>query len=64
MKDLTEALLIEMERRADALVEACDKDPGELSRYDLKDTYNDVRHKAEAVAKDVTELCARARVSA
>jgi hypothetical protein len=66
MRDLTEALLIEIERRADALAGAFGEDPDAMSRYDLSDAYCNAEYQAEAVAKDVAELCAhiRAKVAA
>jgi hypothetical protein len=66
MKDLTEAMLIEMERRADALVGSLDEDPDEMSQNELADAYNDAQHRAEAIARDVAALRehARAKVTA
>jgi hypothetical protein len=61
MKDLTEAELIEMERRARNLIEALDVDPDEMSRYSLKDRFEGVQYIAEAVAQDVAELCEHLR---
>jgi hypothetical protein len=54
MKDLTEALLIEMERRADALVEDLDHYADDMKVQQLKDAW-------QAIAQDVSILCAQLR---
>jgi len=61
MKDLTEALLIEMERRADALVEDLDHDADHMKVQQLKDAWDEALLDAQAIAQDVSILCAQLR---
>lgn len=61
MKDLTEALLIEMERRADALVEDLDHYADDMKVQQLKDAWDEALLDAQAVAQDVSILCAQLR---
>jgi hypothetical protein len=61
MKDLTEAQLIEMERRAISLLNDADEDPDEMSRNELTTAWEGLRGKAEQISLDVQTLCAQLR---
>ena len=61
MKDLTEAQLIEMERRARYLICDLEEDPTELGRNGLEDEWETAREKLAQVAQDVETLCEHVR---
>jgi len=61
MKDLTEAELIEMERKADALEEMLSADPERLRTRQLIDRFESAFYQAQTVAADVTDLCEHLR---
>jgi len=61
MKDLTEAELIEMERRAVSLVNDLEDDAESMSRVQLKNAWDEAREQLAQVAQDVETLCGHVR---
>jgi len=61
MKNLTEAQLIEIERRARRLIDILDIDTDELSRVAASEWLDRAFYAAEAVAEDVVDLCEHLR---
>jgi hypothetical protein len=57
MKDLTEAQLIEMEKRALKWLNALEEDPDEMSRHEINEQLNEMRADAGQIAQDVADLC-------
>lgn len=61
MRDLTEAELIEMEKRADSLMDTLDHDPEEMRTPMLLDAFDAAFYQAQNVAQDIETLCDHAR---
>lgn len=61
MKNLTEAQLIEIERRARRLIDVLDVDTNECSRIEANGRLDRAFYVAEAVAEDVADLCEHLR---
>jgi len=64
MKDLTEAELIEMERRAFNLMNDLEEDPDKLKKSEIVEAWEDRREKLNQVAQDVETLCEHLRAKA
>jgi len=61
MKDLSEAQVIEMESRANALTDYLEHDTERLSFKRLRDCYDRAYKLSLVVAQDVQELCEHLR---
>jgi signal transduction histidine kinase len=61
MKDLTEAELIEIERRAAKWLNDLEDDPNDMSRHDIEEELDRMRDAASQIAQDVEALCENLR---
>lgn len=61
MKDLTEAELIEIERRAHRWLNDLEDDPGEMCRSEIEEELNNMRNAAAQLVQDLETLCEHAR---
>ena len=61
MRDLTEAELIDMQRRVVRLLNAFEDDPDEISRTEIEDAFDIARDLIAAVSRDTERLCNHVR---
>lgn len=61
MKDLTEAELIEIESRAQSLVDTLEPDPEQMRTVALIEAFNQAFNQAEDISADIATLSERLR---